>query len=230
MTEAEQVRARYARRTEQQLEKRYLETSPLNLKIVQERERALVGLLNRHLNMPTSAASAIEVGCGSGSNLATLIRFGFTPQNLVANELLEDRVEQARNRLPSSVQILPGDATQLAIPQASFDIVYQSTVFSSLLQDDTQESLAAAMWSWLKPGGGIVWYDFTYNNPMNQDVRGVPMKRIRELFPNAVIDAHRITLAPPIARRIPQQLYGLVNIRPLRTHVLCWLAKPLQTG
>lgn len=137
MTEAEQVRARYARRTAQQLEKRYLETNPLNLKIVQERERALVGLLNRHLNMSTSAASVIEVGCGNGSNLATLIRFGFNPQNLVANELLEDRVELARNRLPSSVRILPGDATQLAIPQASFDIVYQSTVFSSLLQDDT---------------------------------------------------------------------------------------------
>ena len=226
MTEAEQIRARYARRAEQQLEKRYLETDPLNLRVVQERERALISLLNRHLGMPAGEASAIEVGCGSGSNLATLIRFGFAPQNLVANELLEDRVQLARNRLPPGVTILPGDATLLDLPPGSFDIVYQSTVFSSLLQDDTQANLAAAMWNWLKPGGGIIWYDFTYNNPMNRDVRGVPMKRIRELFPDAEVDTRHITLAPPIARRIPHQLYGLLNIRPLRTHVMCWLGKP----
>jgi hypothetical protein len=33
--------------------------------------------------------------------------------------------------------------------------------------------------------GGGFWYDFTYNNPHNPDVRGVPVKRIRQLFPEA---------------------------------------------
>ena len=30
----------------------------------------------------------------------------------------------------------------------------------------------------LAPGGGVLWYDFTVNNPRNPDVRGVPMKRV----------------------------------------------------
>ena len=30
------------------------------------------------------------------------------------------------------------------------------------------------MWAAVKPGGGVLWYDFTVDNPRNADVRGVP--------------------------------------------------------
>ena len=106
----------------------------------------------------------------------------------------------------------------------------QSTVFSSLLDDAFQQRLADAMWSWLKPGGAVIWYDFTVNNPRNADVRGVPVARVRALFPQAHITHHRVTLAPPLARavcRVHPALYGVFNSLPLlRTHVLAWLAKP----
>jgi hypothetical protein len=75
----------------------------------------------------------------------------------------------------------------------------------------------------------VLWYDFTVDNPRNPDVRGVPLARIRRLFPDATVRAQRITLAPPIARavtRIHPALYTLFNTLPLlRTHLLCWLAK-----
>jgi hypothetical protein len=75
----------------------------------------------------------------------------------------------------------------------------------------------------------VLWYDFTVDNPRNPDVRGVPLKRVRELFPHARMQARRITLAPPVARavvRVHPALYTLFNTLPaLRTHVLCWLAK-----
>jgi hypothetical protein len=86
------------------------------------------------------------------------------------------------------------------------------------------------MWTLTKPGGGVLWYDFNYNNPQNPDVRGVPLKRIRELFPQGKIDSWRITLAPPISRRVTRihpALYTVFKLFPfLRTHRLCWIQKP----
>jgi hypothetical protein len=107
--------------------------------------------------------------------------------------------------------------------------VYQSTVFSSLLDDAFQHQLADTMWRWVRPGGGVLWYDFTVDNPRNPDVRGVPVKRIRQLFPDGRIQVRRLTLAPPLARavtRVHPALYSLFNAcRYLRTHVLAWIEK-----
>jgi hypothetical protein len=76
----------------------------------------------------------------------------------------------------------------------------------------------------------VLWYDFTVDNPRNADVRGVPLARVRALFPEGRVQARRITLAPPIARavtRVHPALYTLFNVLlPLRTHVLAWVAKP----
>ncbi len=106
----------------------------------------------------------------------------------------------------------------------------QSTVFTSLLDDGFQQRLADTMWRWVKPGGAVLWYDFTVNNPRNPDVRGVPLARVRQLFPQGRIDARRVTLAPPLARavcRIHSSLYGVLNTVPwLRSHLLAWVGKP----
>jgi hypothetical protein len=86
------------------------------------------------------------------------------------------------------------------------------------------------MWRWLAPGGAVIGYDFTVDNPRNPDVRGVPLARWRELFPHGRIDARKLTLAPPLARaacRIHPALHGWLDAMPwLRTHLLAWIAKP----
>jgi ubiquinone/menaquinone biosynthesis C-methylase UbiE len=144
--------------------------------------------------------------------------------------LLPERCAKARAVLPELLSLHEGDALQLDVPAASQDAVYVSTVFSSLLDDDFQQRLAGAMWRWVKPGGGVLWYDFTVNNPRNADVRGVPLARVKALFPEGQLQARRVTLAPPIARavtRVHPALYTLFNaLPPLRTHVLAWIAKP----
>ncbi len=171
----------------------------------------------------------LEVGCGAGSNLLELLRLGFDPSNLIGTELLNERAIHARRILPGAIEIQRGDAAALQFEPARFDIVFQSTVFTSLLDDRFQETLASKMWEWARPGGGILWYDFVYDNPRNPDVRGVSMQRIRELFPRGNIRARRVTLAPPISRRVTRvhpSLYSLFNLLPLlRTHVLCWIGK-----
>lgn len=199
------------------------------LATVQERQRILVRLLKRQGIYDLSDTRILEVGCGSGGNLFNFLQLGAKPENLFANELLPDRAKLARHTLPKSIKVLEGDATSLRLSEGTFDIVFQSTVFSSILDNTLQETLAKKMWNWVRPGGGILWYDFTFNNPSNPDVRGVPIKRVQELFPDGLFDIRRVTLAPPVARRavkIHPNLYSLLNIFPfLRTHVFCYIKK-----
>jgi hypothetical protein len=116
------------------------------------------------------------------------------------------------------------------VDEASQDIVFQSVVFSSLLDDSFQSALARQMWGWLRPGGWVLWYDFVYGNPKNPDVRGMPLKRVRALFPGGRLGYRRVTLAPPISRavcRIHPSLYGVFNALPwLRSHAFAWVQKP----
>lgn len=197
---------------------------------VQERQRVMLQLLRQHGVTDLAALHLLEVGCGTGGNLLEFLRMGCAPQHLAGIELLPDRYAQARHVLPAAVRLQQGDALLADVPHASQDVVLVSTVFSSVLDPDFQQRLAAAMWQWLRPGGAVLWYDFTYNNPRNPDVRGVPLRRVQALFPQGRITARRVTLAPPLARtlvRVHPALYGLFNFVPwLRTHLLCWIEKP----
>ena len=224
--ETRAVAERYARRSALG---RYSMLQPDVWQSVQERQRAMLRLFVQQGLTDLPNVRVLEVGCGAGGNLLELLRLGFAPANLAGAELLPDRLAQARAVLPSAVTLHAGDASQLPIAAGSQHIVLQSTVFSSLLDDGFQQQLAAAMWRWVAPGGGVLWYDFTVNNPRNRDVRGVPLARLRQLFPQAAITHRRVTLAPPLARplcRLHPGLYPIANALPLlRTHVLAWAGK-----
>lgn len=227
--ELDAIRQRYERRNAIPAD-RYSRFSLDVLARVHERQRSTVGLLSANGIRSLAGLDLLEIGCGNGANLLEFLELGAEPDKLVGNELLAERLAAARHLLPTGVHLLAGDASALPFPAHSFDIVYQSTVFSSILDDDLQERVAVAMWRWLRPGGGVLWYDFTFDNPSNRDVRGVSLRRIRALFPGARIDTRRITLAPPVARRVVRihpSAYGLFNALPLlRTHLLCWIEKP----
>lgn len=216
MSELDAIAQRYARRDAGD---RYSLLRPEVWQMWQERQRELLKLLAQRPGRPADWR-AVEVGCGAGGNLLDLLRLGLMPQHLSGIELLPERLAAARAALPEGVRLLAGDASKADIAPASQDLVLQSTVFSSILDDALQQRVADAMWAWLKPGGAVVWYDFTVNNPRNPDVRGMPLKRVRELFPQGRLTARRVTLAPPLARALPSA-YGLLNLVPwLRTHRL----------
>lgn len=221
------VAARYARRPA--VDARYSLLDRAALAEQQARVRAWAGLWAAHVaELPDWRIT--EVGCGDGGNLLDAIRLGAQPGHLRGLELLPARAERARARLPAGLRIDTGDALAADIAPGSQDAVLQFTVFSSLLDDDFQQRLADTMWRWVRPGGGVLWYDFAFNNPRNRDVRGVPMRRVRALFPQADITLRRVTLAPPLARaacRVHPVLHGLLSAVPLlRTHRLAWLRKP----
>lgn len=225
--EAAAVAERYARREATDL---YSLLRPNVWQSVHERQRAMLRLFARLGWHDLSSRRVLEVGCGTGGNLLELLRIGFAPRNLAGIELLPERFANAMQTLPAGVVLMQGDASLVKLPDESEDIVLQSTVFSSLLDAPFQWRLAQTMWRWVRPGGGVLWYDFTVDNPRNPDVRGVPVARIRELFPTGRVQYQRLTLAPPLARRVcalHPVLYPVFNAMPLlRTHVLAWIEKP----
>ncbi|MDC8772724.1 class I SAM-dependent methyltransferase [Roseateles albus] len=227
--ELEAIAERYQRRAGAVPIDRYSLLRPEVWQMWQERQRALLRVLAQRPGTPADWHLA-EVGCGAGGNLQEMLRFGFRPEHLQGVELLPERHAAACTVLPEALRLSLGDASQAEIAPASQDLVLQSTVFSSILSDTVQAALAQAMWHWLKPGGAVLWYDFIVDNPRNPDVRGVPLKRVRELFPEARIKWQRLTLAPPLARlvcRLHPSAYTLFNSIPwLRTHVLAVIEKP----
>lgn len=228
--EIDAIKHRYERRAACGCADRYSPLDPYVMLSEQERDRAIARRL-RSLGMADRVAklSLLEIGCGNGGNLQRFLQLGFSTERVVGNELLPERLQTAAKLLPAGVRLIPGDATKLDVGVESFDVVLLFTVLSSILDDEFQTLLAAKAWSLVRPGGGVLCYDFVYNNPANRDVRGVPIRRMRELFPHAAPKFQRLTLAPPLGRAITRWWtggYTLLNRLPLlRSHVLAWLPK-----
>lgn len=224
----EAMALRYARRAP--LAGRYSALRPEVLWSMQEVERAMIRYWRAAGWHTLADKRVVEVGCGAGGTLLELLRLGFAPEHVVGIDLLPDRVIAARRVLPSAVHVIEGDAAAAAIAAGSQEMVLAFTVFSSILDRRRREQLAATLWRWLAPGGALLAYDFVVDNPRNPDVRAVPVREWRALFPAARLRWTRVTLAPPLSRalcRVHPVLYPLFNALPLlRTHALAWIEKP----
>ncbi|MFV9507762.1 MAG: class I SAM-dependent methyltransferase [Oscillochloridaceae bacterium umkhey_bin13] len=195
--------------------------NPGNAAIVAERQRSIRALLAAAGLLPLAGRRILEIGCGSGGVLSSLLALGAQPEDLYGVDLLPDRVAMAAQRLPCShVQVANAEA--LPFPAARFELIAIFTVFSSILDPAMRRNVASEVRRVLRPGGAVLWYDFRYNNPRNPHVRGVTRPQIAALFPDLTLQLQRITLLPPLARRLgaltPWLYAPLAGVPLLRTH------------
>jgi ubiquinone/menaquinone biosynthesis C-methylase UbiE len=205
--EEARIREAYAKREVSDL--RYSWFNPAHQFMAQQRERRLLRLLQRYGLAALESKRILEVGCGTGQWLLDFVKWGARPENLVGIDLLADRVSKARWLCPSSVRIECASAAELPFSDQTFDVVLQSTVFTSILDPDLKRRVAAEMMRVVAPKGFVVWYDYHVNNPWNSDVRGVKRKEIYRLFPGCRIDLERVTLFPQLARALTPYSYLL---------------------
>jgi SAM-dependent methyltransferase len=226
--EAERIRLAYAKRTAKSI---YSMCEPAHRLAVEERERVLLGMLDESGFLAALESMRIlEVGCGSGFWLREFVRWGARPENIFGVDLLPERIAQARQLCPLAVSLSCQNASDLGNLDASFDLVLQSTVFTSILDEAMKRKVAAEMLRVLRPKGIVVWYDFHVDNPSNPDVRGIGRREIARLFPGCALHMKKLTLAPPLGRplaRMSAFLYGAASaIKPLCTHYLGIIRKP----
>ncbi len=218
------LREEYADREKRlQGSNRYSPLNPAHLYALHTRQSALISALARHGITHLADSDILELGCGSGGVLAELLALGAAHETLHGTDLIFGRIEEARNRLVG-IPLTCADGQALPYRAGSFDLVFQFTVFSSVLDHAIRAKLAEEMLRVLrKPGGLIIWYDF-WTNPTNPQTRGIGPSEIRRLFPGCRLALRRITLAPPLARRIVPVSWTLAHVleslRIFNTHYL----------
>lgn len=224
--EADRIRAEYARRRRELSPETYDLTNPAALYQHQGAVRAVRSALDASGVLPLGDRRILDVGCGRGDWLLVFDQLGARRDRLAGIDLDEERAGIARRRL-AGADVRCGDASMLPWPDASFDLVFQSTMFTSILNARVRTLVAEELMRVLAPAGVIVWYDFTYNNPDNPHVRGVRPAELRALFPRMRARIARVTLAPPLLRRIvpwsPLLADVLQATRVLNTHIVATL-------
>lgn len=207
---------------------RYSLFNPAHLFLVQQRRRAELRLLRKHGFYPLPGTPILEIGCGDGAVLLDYLQYGAEPGCLTGVDLLPDRVHKSHSRLPH-LPLAIADGQRLPFPDHHFKLVMQYTVFSSLLDQAVKQNLAVEMTRVLnRSGGAILWYDY-WLNPGNRQTKGIRPAEIRSLFPGCQYYFERVTLAPPLARRIAPLSYTLAcfleRMRIFNTHYFV-LIKP----
>ncbi len=221
--EIRRIQAEYRRRAREIPEDFYAAWKPANLFLYTQRARGVLQALKTCGMFPLADKKIVEVGCGCGGWLLDLMSWGANPSRLAGIDIDGERLEAAKKRL-GGCDLRHGDASQLPWPEQSFDLCVQSTVFTSILDNHVKSAVAQEMLRVLKPDGLILWYDFRYNNPHNPNVRGIEAAEIRRLFPGCDIRLQKMTLAPPITRRLVRVSWILCllleKVPLLRTHYL----------
>lgn len=225
--EAQRIREAYARRCEGD---RYSFFNPGHLFLVQERERRLLALLRETGLTSWQGRKILEIGCGTGLWLGEFIKWGVRPEQLTGLDLLPEVLVTARQHYSEKIGLVCGNGAFLPFASETFDLILQATVFTSILDQAMRRAVAREMLRVLAPRGYIIWYDYHVNNPWNPDVRGVTKGEIvRDLFPGCNIKLRRLTLVPPLARRLapysPLLCAFLERLPFLCTHYLGLISK-----
>lgn len=199
--ELDRIRDEYQRREREIGSDFYSMQRPSNLFVRHGQERALLRALESSKCLPLEGKRILEVGCGRGQWFVTFECLGANRDRLAGIELDAERGQACAERFPLA-DIRIGDAATLPWEDGTFDIVFQSTVFTSVLDSELKATLAKEMLRVKKAGGILLWYDFHCNNPRNANVKGIGRHEISQLFPDCDIWLRRATLAPPIIRKL----------------------------
>jgi SAM-dependent methyltransferase len=185
------------------------------------RDRDLLALLRRHDVGPLADLRILELGCGEGALLRSLLHYRADARKLEAVDVDIGKVGRARASLPD-VRLAVGDIASLPYRDGAFDLVFAFTVLSSVLDERARRRGAAEALRVLRPRGLLLVYDF-WVNPLNRRVRPLRAGELRDLFAPRPVEMQRVTLAPPIVRALGgrSRLCGPLERLPfLRTHLL----------
>lgn len=228
--EAQRIERVYSRRTGGRAASWYDANRPEVQQQIVEVDTAVAHTIRTLNPIDLGAFRCLDVGCGAGRYLRTLISLGVDPRNTAGTELLSDRLDAAMESLPDGPQWHLGQLSDFS-ETPGFDLVSAFTVFSSILDQAVRSSLAMDMWDRTKPGGAVIVYDFRYNNPRNPDVRKVTRSELKLLFPAAETSYTTMTLAPPLSRpaaKLTPRLIPILGAVPLlRSHFWFVGRKPL---
>lgn len=190
-------------------------------RLLRERDAALARTLRDRFGARVNELRILDLGAGDRDLKAALAEFGAAPRSVVASDLLLERL--AGNASPRRVA---ADGRQLPFASASFDVVVQCTLFTSVRAAAARRVLASEMVRVCRPGGLLLSYDARLPNPFNRHVRRLPRDEHRELFAGCRVAFEPLTPIPPLARALPRLAAWLARLAPLRAFDLATIEAP----
>ncbi|OQE36102.1 hypothetical protein PENCOP_c012G05772 [Penicillium coprophilum] len=101
-----------------------------------------------------NSQSILELGCGAGVPCTQLLA-SREYISVTANDISNTQIAMAKERLPHSVNLIPGDMMELKFESGHFDaVVAMYSIFH--LPRDEQTTILRRIFDWLKPGGRLL--------------------------------------------------------------------------
>ena len=189
------------------------------MKMVQERERVIAGILRDREMTDLSGLRVFEPGCSTGYNLRMFVQWGARPENMTGMDIDPAATSYIRERAPGMCAHT-GSAEDVPEADGTFDMSIAFTLFSSLPNEGVASAIAAELMRVTRPGGLVLVYDMRRDSPRNRSVHAIRREDIRRWFTHCRVRTRHLTLVPPLARRVPALYSVLAAIPPLRTHSL----------
>jgi len=127
----------------------YFRRPPWDTGITPPELEALVGVL--------PPGRALDIGCGSGTNLLRLLRAGW---QVTGVDYALEAVRRAKKKIQRAgfdADVLYGDVTRIQFPADCFDLIYDIGCFHSL-NTRSRELYRANLSNWLAHGGTFLLY------------------------------------------------------------------------
>ena len=154
-------------------------------------------------------ATVLDVGCGGADELFALIRLKYDPENIIGIDILPDRLAEARKLYPQ-IQFIQGDASAMEFADDTFDLLFESGMFTTLPDDQLSAAIAREMVRVCKPGGYLLLADWWTPKPGDASYKALTKKRMRQLFAvgkaTQLQGIYRGALVPPVGRFLSKHL------------------------
>jgi SAM-dependent methyltransferase len=201
MSELERVRQIYETKYRIDYRNREYQWHPRNLNSLIHAhvlEWEVVRALNR-FDIELVDQRILDVGCGYGRMLRFWAEMGGDPVLLFGCDVALYRLERARE-LSAGMQLVSANAGQLPFPCATFDLVSQFAVFSSIFDADVRVRAGQEMARVLRPGGWLLWYDLVWAG--SGAIRPLPKVEVMQLFPGLTLRYARPLFCHGLSDRI----------------------------
>ena len=204
----------------------YAHLSPAERYIHRSRDSALNGLLRAEGIESLAGLRIVELGCGDGALLRTLLYYGAEAGLMRAVDVDPARAAAAHEAAPGA-EVVVGDMACLPYRSSSFDLAFAFTSFSAVRDPQARRHAGLEAMRILRQGGLLIVYDFM-TNPFNTRVRPLTERELRAMFSRHAVDVRRVTLTPPVVRFLRGRrtlCRPLEQVPFLRTHLLAAVRK-----
>lgn len=171
----------------------------------------------RNIPADFSSRNVLDVGCGGGADLYQLIRIGCRVDKITGIDIQEERISEARRIYPTA-NFVVADAAEMTFVDSTFDVVFESTMFATLPDDNLSGKIAREMIRVCKPGGFLILVDWKVPKFNDTSYKALTRARLHKLFNlgNQVVlrGVYHGALIPPVGRFLSsycQPLYFLVS-------------------